>query len=232
MFESVFVKVFETVAGGERPPAAEDSEDLLQSIAALLSEQESQLGEEKSGAVYEAIAKAAKSKGQSAERKGIENFLLQIYKETLRKRIADRKAAFRETHEFEESVNKFLDRKVLTIDVPRSRARSVVVIKAKNGHTYGISSLSSGERQILTMLYSASRGRYDPGIFLVDEPELSLHIDWQRIVLRELQAQAPRRQIIACTHSPEVGAEHLDCLIDFDPVISARQSALFSDDEN
>lgn len=55
------------------------------------------------------------------------------------------------------------------------------------------------------------------GIFLIDEPELSLHVDWQRIIISELMAQAGNRQIIACTHSPEVGADHSDAVQIFDP---------------
>jgi len=58
------------------------------------------------------------------------------------------------------------------------------------------------------------------GVFLIDEPELSLHVDWQRIILKEISTQAPMRQIIACTHSPEVGADHDDAVQMFAPVIS------------
>jgi predicted ATP-dependent endonuclease of OLD family len=46
------------------------------------------------------------------------------------------------------------------------------------------------------------------GMLLIDEPELSLHVDWQRVILRELMKQAGDRQIIACTHAPEVTADH------------------------
>jgi predicted ATP-dependent endonuclease of OLD family len=69
-------------------------------------------------------------------------------------------------------------------------------------------------------------------VFLIDEPELSLHIDWQRIVLRELQNQSSGRQIIACTHSPEVGADHMEEIQDFEPTVSrSRQETLFTEEE-
>ena len=100
------------------------------------------------------------------------------------------------------------------------------------GNSYGLSALSSGERQILTMLYSASRSRFQSGIFLLDEPELSLHIDWQRIILRELQIQSPERQLIVCTHSPEVGADHLLETQDFEPRSTRKQQeSLFTDED-
>ena len=49
----------------------------------------------------------------------------------------------------------------------------------------------------------------EDGIVLIDEPELSLHVDWQRIILGEMMKQVGNRQVIACTHSPEIAAEHL-----------------------
>lgn len=57
-------------------------------------------------------------------------------------------------------------------------------------------------------------------MFLIDEPELSLHIDWQRIILTNLEQQAANRQIIACTHSPEVGADHPDAVQIFAPRVN------------
>ena len=82
------------------------------------------------------------------------------------------------------------------------------------------------------MLYSASRARFLSGVFLIDEPELSLHIDWQRIILRELQNQSPERQLIACTHSPEVGADHVLEIQDFEPRSTPkRQESLFTDED-
>ena len=93
----------------------------------------------------------------------------------------------------------------------------MVSIVSETGKPYHPSALSSGERQIATMLYSASRSSFTSGAFLIDEPELSLHMDWQRIILSEIQHQHPNRQIIACTHSPEVGAEHGHYVQFFEP---------------
>jgi len=75
------------------------------------------------------------------------------------------------------------------------------------------------------MLFSASRLATNQGTFLVDEPELSLHVDWQRCILTELMKQAVDRQIIACTHSPEVGADHPDAVQWFEPVRSYLPAA-------
>ena len=92
--------------------------------------------------------------------------------------------------------------------------------------------LSSGERQILSMLYAATyqsdRGR----VVLIDEPELSLHIDWQRKLLDRMAQQLGQRQIIVCTHSPEIGADHdhdVDVRAVYRPVGCDADQALVDD---
>ena len=47
---------------------------------------------------------------------------------------------------------------------------------------------------------------------LIDEPEISLHVDWQRIIIAEITRQANGRQVIVCTHAPEIAADHRDVL--------------------
>ncbi|MET3367512.1 UNVERIFIED_CONTAM: ABC-type cobalamin/Fe3+-siderophores transport system ATPase subunit [Jeotgalibacillus campisalis] len=68
----------------------------------------------------------------------------------------------------------------------------------------GLNHLSSGEKQLLRILLTTlSAGS---GIVLVDEPELSMHVDWQRRLLSSMQAVNPKCQLILATHSPEVVA--------------------------
>lgn len=236
MFEEIFVKVFRTIAGIEKPTGVENNENLLASISDLLKDQESQLATSESRDIYDSLLTAARSiDSASAALRGIDNSLLDIYRQVLEKRNTERRTAFQRSRDFEASVNMFLDKKTLKIgqqNVTRARTRSAVSVSAEGGHSYGLSALSSGERQILTMLYSASRTRFLSGVFLIDEPELSLHIDWQRIVLKELQSQSAGRQIIACTHSPEVGADHMYEIQDFEPKLTRkRQETLFADEE-
>ena len=60
--------------------------------------------------------------------------------------------------------------------------------------------LSSGEKQILSFLcYNAfSEG----AAIFIDEPELSLHVDWQRLLLSILLEQKTSNQFFIATHSP------------------------------
>lgn len=85
-----------------------------------------------------------------------------------------------------------------------------------------ISKLSSGEKQLIILLAEAllQRGRHY--VYLADEPELSLHIDWQRKILPAIKQLNPNAQIIAATHSPEVASKYMNRLIDMKDVISGR----------
>jgi len=222
MFADVFVQVFRTIVGLDEKKESFGNEDsLIASVAELLDTSETDTETQGPSAIYGRLLEAAdflKRKGDR-DSKSIETSVLQLYFETLSKRKSERTGAFQKSRDFESSINKFLDKKTLKIGESNLRRdiQSSVRVGTEGGRSYGLGALSSGEKQILTMLYSASRSRFKRGIFVIDEPELSLHIDWQRQILRELMAQAPDCQLIACTHSPEVGADHFDETQDFEP---------------
>lgn len=63
--------------------------------------------------------------------------------------------------------------------------------------------LSSGEQQILILFSYIAFNSYDGKIFIIDEPELSLHIKWQEDFLYYLEKITPTStQLILATHSP------------------------------
>ena len=68
--------------------------------------------------------------------------------------------------------------------------------------------LSSGEKQMLSFLcYNAF---YKDTAIFIDEPELSLHVDWQRLLLPTLLDQSTGNQFFIATHSPFIfsGYQH------------------------
>lgn len=68
--------------------------------------------------------------------------------------------------------------------------------------------LSAGEKQMLSFL--AYNAFYQDTIFIIDEPELSLHVDWQRILFPTLLKQNSSNQFIVATHSPFIYAKYPD----------------------
>lgn len=75
---------------------------------------------------------------------------------------------------------------------------------SKNGHVVGYEHLSMGEKQILLLLLMVSNTNQKPCIFFMDEPDLSMHIDWKEILVKELHELNPNMQIILSTHAPSV----------------------------
>lgn len=69
--------------------------------------------------------------------------------------------------------------------------------------------LSSGEKQIVSLMAHLYLNRKSK-IVLVDEPELSLSIDWQRKVLPDIVNSETVLQTLAITHSPFVFDNELD----------------------
>ena len=63
--------------------------------------------------------------------------------------------------------------------------------------------LSSGEQQILILFSYIAFNSQDGNVFIIDEPELSLHIKWQEDFLSKLENIKPKStQLILATHSP------------------------------
>jgi predicted ATPase len=64
--------------------------------------------------------------------------------------------------------------------------------------------LSSGEKQILLILLTALVEDEQHCVFFMDEPEASLHIEWQQKLIGMIRKLNPNAQIILTTHSPAV----------------------------
>lgn len=62
--------------------------------------------------------------------------------------------------------------------------------------------LSSGEKQLLVILTTVLVQNHEPYVLLMDEPEISLHIEWQQQLISLIRKLNPRSQLILSTHSP------------------------------
>ena len=74
----------------------------------------------------------------------------------------------------------------------------------KDGKRISYEHLSMGEKQILLLLLMVGNTNQEPCIFFMDEPDLSMHIDWKEILVKELHDLNPNMQIILSTHAPSV----------------------------
>lgn len=64
--------------------------------------------------------------------------------------------------------------------------------------------LSSGEKQILIILFKILFMQQKAQVILLDEPEVSMHIEWQYRLIDEIKAINPNAQLIISSHSPSI----------------------------
>lgn len=80
----------------------------------------------------------------------------------------------------------------------------------ENGDALDPSNLSSGEKQLLLLLCNVLTATHHPTLFIIDEPELSLNVKWQRRLIDSLLllVEGTRVQFIMATHSIELLTRH------------------------
>lgn len=110
---------------------------------------------------------------------------------------------FKPINSFLTTINKFYNdsNKTLAVDTVGQ-----LVIERPDGKKCTIESLSSGERQLLVIFAHAFFNRHNESasVFIIDEPELSLHLRWQEKFAETILGISPNSQFIMATHSPEI----------------------------
>lgn len=92
-------------------------------------------------------------------------------------------------------------------------------IRNKSGDVeIDIFDMSSGEKQLFVLFSETLLQERKPYIYMADEPELSLHVEWQENIVRHIRSLNPACQIIFATHSPDIVSEFQDRVIDFGAV--------------
>ena len=85
-----------------------------------------------------------------------------------------------------------------------SKGNTSTLIFHQNENTLHLEQLSSGEKQLLLILLKVFLQEKKPAIIFMDEPEISLHIRWQREIIDRIRQINPSCQIIIATHSPSM----------------------------
>lgn len=84
-----------------------------------------------------------------------------------------------------------------------------------DGDTLDITSLSSGEQHELILLYGLIFNTKEDTLLLIDEPEISLHIAWQKKFLPDLRRiiELAPMDVVLATHSPQLLSGNLDLTV-------------------
>ena len=91
-----------------------------------------------------------------------------------------------------------------------------IVVKTDEGITLSLNNLSSGEQEIIVLFYKLIF-ESDVNLLLIDEPEISLHIAWQKELMENLKSVVTLKKnirVIIATHSPQIISHNWDLQID------------------
>ncbi|MBY8230270.1 ATP-binding protein [Vibrio fluvialis] len=74
--------------------------------------------------------------------------------------------------------------------------------------------LSRGEKTVIYLFLAVFLYKDEKSVFLLDEPEISLHVRWQHTLIKDLSDIAPNSSFIIATHSPSLVQKgwHSHCL--------------------
>ena len=116
---------------------------------------------------------------------------------------------------FIDTLNSHLSGKEATL----SLEHGLEVKRSSDSSTIPLSRLSSGEQHLLVLFHAILFRTADDGLCLIDEPEISLNVDWQTRFIAAVEGAAqlagPSQQFIIATHSPQLVSNHAECCIEF-----------------
>ena len=90
-----------------------------------------------------------------------------------------------------------------------------------------LESLSSGERNDFIMFFDMIFRTSESSVVLIDEPEISLHINWQEKYIDNVEKALAGKdcQVIISTHSPDIISTHDDCIVELKLVSDIEEGA-------
>lgn len=88
--------------------------------------------------------------------------------------------------------------------------------KTTNSEELSLTDLSSGEQQEVVLLYELLFKVNPNTLVMIDEPEISLHVAWQKEVLNDFLKiiKLQKISVITATHSPQIIGDHWDLVVD------------------
>ena len=80
------------------------------------------------------------------------------------------------------------------------------IFLTSKGNPLDLTDLSSGEQHEVVLLYELIFNAKPDTLVLIDEPEISLHVTWQKDFLADLIRiiELQKMQVLIATHSPQI----------------------------
>lgn len=143
--------------------------------------------------------------GRSRKQKNLAAELLLPYVKSLERRLDAVEPIYRLIDKFVRIINGFLRDKAISY-----RQSEGFAIRNQQGKPLKPADLSSGEQQLLLLFSYVLTAREMPSVFMIDEPEISLNIKWQRQLVQSLLdiTEGASIQFMFASHSMELLAQH------------------------
>ena len=128
--------------------------------------------------------------------------ILSIYVKDTRQKLSIFDDTYAKIRLFKQILDEHFSFKTIAIDPERG----IRAIDSGNGEAIPLSDLSSGEQHELVLVYELLFKVEEGSVILIDEPELSLHVSWQKRFISDLQKiqNLKKLKIIIATHSPQI----------------------------
>jgi len=124
------------------------------------------------------------------------------------------KAIFEPRETFLKIVNSLMPSKSFALN-----NKNELTVQMAQGPSLRLTELSSGEKQMLIILGEALLQDKTTSVYIADEPELSLHMEWQESLIDNIRSINPTAQILFATHSPDIVGEYSSGVHDVQEVL-------------
>lgn len=137
--------------------------------------------------------------------------LLSVYVEDIENKLNIFKEIAEKIELFKKIINQKFSYKEITIDQEKG-----FIFMTENGENLSPTDLSSGEQHELVMLYELLFKVKPDSLILIDEPELSLHVEWKIQFLKDLEeiTKLANIDIMIATHSPSLINDRWDLTVE------------------
>lgn len=149
----------------------------------------------------------------------IKSSLLKVYADNMKRKLDIFEGLESKIETFKTNINNLFIHKVMKVDLEKG-----FIFELKDGQdkqrTIDPKDLSSGEQHEVILNYELIFKTQQDSVILIDEPEISLHVLWQKKFITNLLeiAKANNLNILVATHSPDIVHKHRDLVVQLNAI--------------
>lgn len=143
--------------------------------------------------------------------------VLEPYVEGIRGRLDSLKEIQDIIELFINEINDYFSNKIIKYHL----VKGFTIVNKEFNEPIDFQMLSSGEKQLLLLFCNVITASDDASIFIIDEPEISLNIKWQRKLIKTLLdfSRNKKVQFVFASHSLEILTGHRDSVVKLQHIV-------------